>query len=90
GGVKTLVFYTRARCHLCDEAKAAVLRVRARAPFELVLVDLDREASAEKLAAYTYEVPVGELDGRKVFKYRVDEARLERLVREGVVEKGEA
>jgi glutaredoxin len=78
-----VVLYSRVDCHLCDKAHAVVDRVRARFPFELEVVDLDREAAPEKLAAYTYEVPVLEIDGEKAMKLRFDEARLERLVSGG-------
>ncbi len=44
------------------------------------MVDLDREAPSEKRAAYDWEVPVIELEGKKVMKIRVDEARLIRLL----------
>jgi glutaredoxin len=79
----TITLFTRKQCSLCDKAYAAIERVRAQHPFDLTLVDLDTEASPEKLAAYTFEVPVLELSGRKIMKLRVDEARLLRLVRDG-------
>jgi hypothetical protein len=75
-----VTFYTRVDCHLCEEAFAIVERVRASHAFELEVLDLDREAPADKRAAYDWEVPVLELDGRKIMKLRVDEARLARLV----------
>ncbi len=75
-----ITFYTREDCHLCHDALEAVARVRGAHPFELAVVDLDREAPADKRAAYDWEVPVLELDGRKIMKLRVDEARLARLV----------
>ena len=75
-----VTFYTRERCCLCDTAKEAIDRVRSAHEFELLIVDLDREASPDKRAAYTNEVPVIELDGRKIMKYDVDEARLTRLL----------
>ncbi len=78
--MKSLTFYTRENCHLCDEALQAVERVRSNAAFELVLVDLDREASPEKKTAYDWDIPVIEIDGRKMMKHRVDEARLLRLL----------
>ncbi|WP_437334517.1 glutaredoxin family protein [Sorangium sp. So ce394] len=78
--MKTVTLFTRERCHLCEDAHAALERVRARLPFELAVVDLDREAGPEKRALYDWEVPVVELDGRKIMKYRVDEGRLERLL----------
>jgi len=46
------------------------------------VVVLDRAAPPEKRAAYDWEVPVVELDGRKIAKYTVDPARLLRLLRE--------
>ncbi len=78
--MRQLTLFTRARCCLCDEAYAALERVRAQVPFALAIVDLDREAPAEKRAAYDHEVPVVELEGKKIMKYRVDEARLVRLL----------
>ena len=75
-----VTMFTRERCHLCDEAHEALERVRKAHPFALTVVDLDREAPEDKRAAYDWEVPVVELDGKKVMKYRVDEARLIRLL----------
>ncbi len=77
---KRIRFFTRDGCCLCDDALEAIGRVRAAHPFELDVIDLDREADAHTRAAYTDEVPVVELDGRKIMKYRVDEARLIRLL----------
>lgn len=78
--MNTLTFYTREGCHLCDDALAELERIRQRVPFELEIVDLDHQASAEKRAAYDWEVPVVELNGRKIMKYRIDETRLVRLL----------
>lgn len=78
--MKRVVLYTRADCHLCSDALDSLTRVRGEIPFELTIVDLDCEASAEKRAAYDWEVPVIELDGRKIMKYRVDPGRLRRLL----------
>ncbi len=80
--MKTVTFYTRVDCHLCHDALAVVERVRAVEPFELVVLDLDREAPPEKRAAYDWVVPVVELEGRKIAKYSVDADRLLRLLRE--------
>jgi glutaredoxin len=78
--VKQVTLYTRQSCHLCDEALAALERVQKAQPFALSVVDLDQEATPDKRAAYDWEVPVVELGGRKVMKYRVDETRLRRLL----------
>lgn len=81
--VPRVTFYTRQGCCLCDDALAVVEQVQREQPFELAVLDLDREASADKRAAYDHEVPVVELEGRKIMKYRVEADRLLRLLRLG-------
>ncbi len=79
---KTLTFYTREGCHLCDFALAELKRIQERIPFQIEIIDLDRNAAPEKRAAYDWEVPVIELGGRKIMKFKVDEKRLVRLLDE--------
>ena len=77
--VPKLILYTRPDCHLCDEAKAALRLVARQVRFEL------EERNVDDLAEWADEfgdqVPVGILDDRKVFKYRVDPARLRTALR---------
>lgn len=74
----TLILYTRRDCHLCEEAKAELARLRRRVPFAIEERDVDsREPWRE---AHGPEVPVGFLEGRKVFKYRVDPRSLLRAL----------
>ena len=75
----TLVFYTRAGCHLCDVAKRQLEQLRQRIPFRIEVRDVDEDSIWAK--KYGDEVPVGVLDGRKVFKYRVNVDRLEIALR---------
>ncbi len=75
-----LTFFTRKGCHLCDVALEALEPFRARYDFSFEIIDLDHQASAEKLTKYTDQVPVIELDGRKIMKYRVEPERLQRLL----------
>jgi len=77
---RTVTLFTREHCHLCAVAHDVIERVQQRSPFALEIVDLDREASDAKRSAYDHEVPVVELDGRKIMKYRVDPVRLRRLL----------
>jgi glutaredoxin len=88
--MKRVALFTREGCHLCDEALDVLERVRRRHPFELVIIDLDHEAPPEKRSAYDWEVPVVELEGRKIMKYHVDEARLVRLLEDGPSDRGPA
>jgi len=75
----TLVFYTRAGCHLCDVAKGQLEQLRQRVSFRIEVRDVDEDETWAK--RFGDEVPVGVLADRKVFKYRVDIARLENALR---------
>ncbi len=72
----TVTLYGRPGCHLCDDARAALERVRARIPF--VLDERDITASDEWHRAYLVRIPVVCLDGEELFEYHVDEDALAR------------
>jgi len=69
-----VVLYTRAGCHLCDEA-LAVLRRHGLSPR---LVDIDSEPGLRE--RYNECVPVVEIDGKERFRGRVNEMLLSRLL----------
>jgi glutaredoxin len=69
-----VTLYTRAGCHLCDEAKRVVEGARGRADFEYEEVDIDGDAGLRRL--YNDEVPVIAINGVKAFKYRVEAKEL--------------
>lgn len=75
----TLLIYGRRDCHLCDVAKEVVRSLRARVDFDVVERDVDDDPAWR--AAYGEEVPVGFVGERKVFKYRVDPAGLEKALK---------
>ena len=66
-----VTLYTRAGCHLCDEARKVLDAARARAEFELETLDVDADPELRRL--YDVEVPVIAIDGVKAFKYRLTE-----------------
>ena len=69
-------------CCLCDDAKEVLDRVRQDLPFELAVVDLSQHP--ERLAQHGEEIPVLFIDGRKAFKFHIDETELRaRLARSG-------
>ena len=57
----TLTLYTKPDCSLCDEAHAALERVRERVPFDLELVDIS--ADLELAERYGERIPVVLVDG---------------------------
>jgi glutaredoxin len=79
----TVTLYSRPGCHLCDEAREALARVRDRARFDLEEVDITGDDALH--ARYLERIPVIALNGQELFDYHVDEDALERriLYREG-------
>ena len=69
-----VTLYGRPGCHLCDEARAVLLRVRAEAPFELREIDIERDD--ELFKRYLERIPVVSLNGEELFELEVDEAAL--------------
>jgi glutaredoxin len=69
-----LTLLTRADCHLCQEARAALARVRAASGVDWTEVDVDSDADL----AYEYgdRVPVVLIDGKEHGYWRVEEDRL--------------
>ena len=77
--MRTVTLYGRPGCHLCDEARAALERVRATHPFRLVERDID--ADDELFKRYLERIPVVALDGEELFDFFVDEAALRAKLR---------
>jgi glutaredoxin len=65
-----VTLYTRAGCHLCDDAKQVLAAARGRAEFDYEEVDIDTDQ--ELVRRYNDEVPVIAINGVKAFKYRLD------------------
>jgi len=72
---RTVTLYGRPGCHLCDDARDALERVRERIGFSLVECDITRDDELHR--RYLVRIPVVCLDGEELFEYHVDEAVLE-------------
>lgn len=69
---------TKPGCCLCETAKAQLSKLREVEPFDLREVNILEDRAA--YAQFCEEIPVVLIDGRKAFKYRLDEkAFLRRL-----------
>jgi glutaredoxin len=66
--------YTRQGCHLCDDARALLMKYGLHP--ELIDIDADPELRQR----YTACVPVVEINGRERFRGRVNEVLLARLL----------
>jgi glutaredoxin len=77
-----VTIYGRRGCHLCDDARAVLERLRTEVPFTLEEVDIERDDAL--LRAYLERIPVVSLDGEEVYDFFVDAADLRaRLARVG-------
>jgi glutaredoxin len=76
--MRTVTLYGRPGCHLCDDARAALLRVRATHPFHLEEIDI--EADDALMKRYLERIPVIALDGEELFDFFVDEEALARTI----------
>jgi len=70
-----VTLYTRPGCHLCDEAREAILALREELPpFELSEVNIERDDGL--LARHLERIPVVAVDGEVVSEL---ELKLDRL-----------
>jgi glutaredoxin len=73
-----VTLYTKDGCHLCEEARTVLDRVRKDLPFEFEEVYL-RDDDTE-FAGYRESIPVVTVNGAEAFKFRVNEKRLRALL----------
>ena len=63
--------YERPGCHLCEDAVAALERLRGRRAFRLRRVDITADDDLHR--RYLERIPVIVLDGEELYDYVVDE-----------------
>jgi glutaredoxin len=73
-----VTLYGRPGCHLCEEAREALERVRRRVPFTLEEVDIETDDALHK--RYLERIPVVTLDGEHLFDFEVDERVLQQRI----------
>jgi thioredoxin-like negative regulator of GroEL len=78
---RRVVLYGRPGCHLCDDARDALERVRARTAGAFELSEVDIEGDDALHARYLERIPVVTLDGAELFDFFVDERELEAKLR---------
>jgi glutaredoxin len=72
--------YTRPGCHLCEEAKAAMLAADCADAYELEEVNIDDDPALKK--SYGLKIPVITINGSEAFVYRLDAAEFRQRLRE--------
>lgn len=66
-----VIVYSRKQCHLCEVVKEKLARLQSNGSFHCREIDIDTDPELQRL--YNDEVPVVFIDGRKAFKYTLDE-----------------
>jgi glutaredoxin len=66
-----VVVYSRKGCHLCEIVKETLTKLQRHKGFSLQEIDVDSDDLLRR--QYTDEVPVVFINGRKAFKYHMDE-----------------
>ncbi len=66
-----VVVYSRRGCHLCEVVKESLAKLSRSNGFDWREVDVDSDEELRR--KFTDEVPVVFINGRKAFKYRLDE-----------------
>jgi glutaredoxin len=68
---RNVVVYSRKGCHLCEVVKESLHKLSRRGGFTWQEIDVDTDVELRR--EYNDQVPVVFIDGRKAFKYRMDE-----------------
>ena len=68
---RQVILYSRKGCHLCEIVKESLIKLEKRGQFTWREIDVESDSETRRL--YNDQVPVVFIDGRKAFKYRMDE-----------------
>ena len=66
-----VIVYSRKGCHLCEIVKESLAKLERQGCFRWQEIDVDTDESLRR--QFTDEVPVVFINGRKAFKYHMDE-----------------
>ncbi len=72
--VTRVVFYTKAGCHLCDDARDLLEDLAADFPYELTEIDIRSDLSI--FETYRYRIPVIIINDQAIVEGRVTHADL--------------
>jgi thiol-disulfide isomerase/thioredoxin len=75
-----LKLYSRPGCHLCEEMATAIRRVAQAGNVAAEIEEVDISADPNLEERYGLEIPVLEIDGRRIAKYRISDDALRRAL----------
>jgi len=71
---RRVTLYTKKGCHLCEEARGLLLRLREEYDLAIAEVDIESERGLEKI--YGSLIPVVALEGGRIFHSKISESQL--------------
>ncbi|HZH92256.1 MAG TPA: glutaredoxin family protein [Pyrinomonadaceae bacterium] len=74
-----VILYTRPGCHLCDEAKRAMLAAGCEGQYTLREIDIDSDPALAR--RYGWDIPVVLIEGVETFRHRLTASDFERELR---------
>ncbi len=72
--MNNLLLYSKPDCHLCEEMKIIVLKIRKENNFNFQVININEDKLLYE--KYREKIPVLELNGRIIAKFRIDENKL--------------
>ncbi len=73
-------------CALCKDAKDIIGKVNEDIPFQFREIDIS--SSEELFRRYKEDIPTIFINGRKAFKFKVDEAEFRKRIRKEIIRAG--
>jgi len=73
-----VTLYTRPGCHLCDEAKGAMLAARCTHLYALQEINIDSDPALSR--RYGWDIPVVLINGIETFKHRLTPSDFKREI----------
>jgi glutaredoxin len=77
-----VTLYTRPGCHLCDEAKQAMLAAGCKRLYALREINIDLDPDLAR--RYGRDIPVVLIDGVETFKHRLTPSEFKRELRRAI------
>jgi glutaredoxin len=77
-----VTLYTRPGCHLCDEAKQAMLAARCEEQYTLREINID--LTPDLVRRYGWDIPVVLINGVETFKHRLTSSEFKRELRRAI------
>lgn len=75
-----MTFFTKPDCSLCNAAWFVIRKVQRNLDIEIMTVDITAPGNEEWYQAYRHDIPVVHLDGTEIFRHRVHEGQLRKLL----------